>query len=173
MGIRVNAEGAIATADGQADLGAMVFHYRDASSVEQTWQSAYAVPYRLLLSPEARLVKNLPGLDVACGNPVLPVAPESPYTLEVPMSVTGSADHAGYATVVFLDRQCRGLARAFLYFTPSSKTLDLPVTDAKGQIQLMVPLNLSRTQLRAYYSGDNAAHRPSMATMTLGEKTSP
>jgi len=164
VGIRANTEGVKATSNGEADLGAIILHYRDASQTPRTWKSAYATPYRIALSPNSDLVKNLAAPSSTCGNPAVSLAPDSTYTLEVPMSATGSADHAGYVALIFFNSQCHPTGRAFLYFTPSSRNLDATLTDSAGHSRLSLPANVraSGSELRIYYSGDNAIHRPAM-----------
>jgi DNA-binding winged helix-turn-helix (wHTH) protein len=135
IGVRANTEGATAAARGEADLGAITLTYRDEESQPRIWTSAYAVPYRIALSPDSSLIDNLSGTPVtACGSiAVIPVAPGSPYRFSVPISATGSADRAGYVTMVFVDSQCDEISRASVYFAPASETLRLPATNHDGQ----------------------------------------
>jgi hypothetical protein len=170
IGVRANTEGVTAAARGEADLGAITLTYRDAESQPRIWTSAYAVPYRIALSPDSSLNQNLFATpETTCGNAVIPVAPGSPYRFAVPISATGSADRAGYLTMVFVDSQCDEISRASVYFAPASETLRLPATDHDGQAFWNVPLNRIATQseLRVRYDGDDAAHRPTMANLRL------
>jgi hypothetical protein len=168
LGVRANAEGVVAASNGEADLGPITFRYADPSSRPQTWRSTFAAPYRIKLSPAAKVVQNLPGPVTACGNAVVPVAPASPFTLEAPMSATKSADHAGYVMLNFFDRQCRPLGRTLLYFTPASRMLTAHRTDAQGGLRLDPASDAKAgSELRLRYDGDNATHRPTMAVVEL------
>jgi hypothetical protein len=170
IGLRANAEGVTATFGGEADLGTITFRFTDASAGPQSWRSSYATPRKIRLSPTTKLIENLPDAPSRCGgNAAIPVAPDSPFALSAPMSATASADHAGYVTAVFLDNQCHGLSRAYLYFTPSSRILSGPPTDVHGESRLELPPNLraAPSELHLSYGGDNATHRPSMAIVHL------
>jgi hypothetical protein len=170
IGIRVNGEGTAAFAPGRIELGQMVLHYKDAAGQSQTWKSNYPVPDRIAVSPQQTLSLNLPTGQTPCGAiPAIPVAPDSPYSLEVPVSATLSADRAGYATVIFFDSQCQGFARSFLYFKPASRPLPDTTTNETGQALLPLPTDvpISGSELRLHYAGDNATHRPSMTSLRL------
>ena len=72
IGIRANTEGVTMDAPtGQADLGPITVHYTDVSNTSRTWQSAYATPLKIALTPSTTLGDNLsaPGSVKCGGNP--------------------------------------------------------------------------------------------------------
>lgn len=169
VGIRANTEGSAAAANGEAYLGPIAVHYTAASGEQRLWRSSYTAPKQLPISPEGRIVTNLPGSASACGLSVIPVAAQSPFTLETAFAATKSADHAGYVTMIFFDAQCHGLTREFLYFTPVTKPLSFSETDAGGNAGAALPASwlANGGKLRLRYSGDNAEHRPVETSIPL------
>lgn len=169
IGIRANTEGTVAAAKSSVILGPIVFHYSDPTGTQRLWHSSYAVPKPIAISPDTPILMNLSGSKSACGLSIIPVSSQSPFTLETQFVATEAADHAGYVTVVFLDAQCHGLSREFLYFTPVTRSLAFPLTDAEGNAQaaLPAPFVSAGGELRLRYRGDDREHRPVNTAVAL------
>jgi hypothetical protein len=174
FGIRANTEGTtMSYPSGSVDIGPLQLHYRDGASAERIWRYAAGAPYSIALTPSTKLARNLRFTgEAACRGSVVSIEPGSPYTFEAPMAATGTAAYAGYVMMIFLDRTCKGILRSNIYFGPSQVTVatDAAVTDAAGRLGLRLPPAIAATQpeLRAFYDGDNRAHRPSMAIRRTG-----
>ncbi len=169
VGIRANLEGSrMALDSGEVDIGAV-----NVVADGKTWTTNNQTPIKLKLSSTTTVRENLSIREgLKCnGMSAIPIVSGATYTLSVPLAATRSADHAGYVTIVFLDKSCNGIKRSNLYFSPSSVRLTdtHALADAGGTIKLAVPMKLQTPgiELRAYYDGDGSVFGPSVAVLTL------
>src|SRR5262249_53488269 len=103
-----------------------------------------------------RTLRIAPGSNVNPNLKQFPVAPGTPYAVSAPIAATASAEHAGYATVIFLNAQGKALKRDFLCSSPSRLTLGAVTTDADGRFGLPLPQAMAAAQpeIRAAFAGD-------------------
>ena len=152
-GIRVDSDGACACdGTGTAVVGAI--RYQEQGTGHQQVVPPSANP--ATAPGGVRTLAIAPGSKFSPNLKQFPVTPGTPYTVSAPIAATASSEHAGYATVIFLDAKGKGLKRDFLWFEPSRRDLGAAKTDADGRFALTPPqvLASARPQLRAAFDGD-------------------
>jgi len=166
IGIRANLEGSRAT-DELAGAAVGGIQYRELGTGRQEVVSPVTLPITgappsirtLKLTPDTTYLWNLKQFAVTAGKT---------FTLKAPIMATGNAEHAGYATIVFLDSAGKGFTRRNLWFTPSKLRLDSVITDEDGRFRLQLSNRVldAQEEIRAFYEG-NQDLRQSMASLSL------
>jgi hypothetical protein len=165
--MRGNAEGSrMGSESGEVDVGSISLTFEG-----RTWHVRES-PLEIKLSSTTTASANFIIQDGARCNAmsVVPLHPGQPYTLNVPIAATESADHGGYIAVLFVDSDCKGVKRSYLYFSPSSVALSVTSsTNSDGELNITVPKELwtPGVELRAYYDGDNSSYRPTMTVLQV------
>ena len=161
-GIRVDREGARACdGEGGAVVGGLRYQEKGTGKLE------VVSPVNLPIDgapASARTIRIAPGVTFNPNLKQFAVTPGTPYILSAPIAATASAEHAGYATLVFMDSAGKGLKRDFLWFSPSQRDLGAATTDADGRFRLDLPptVALSQPEVRANFAG-NASLRGALA----------
>ncbi|WP_426412557.1 hypothetical protein [Bradyrhizobium ganzhouense] len=162
VGFRVGIEGACDCAGPTAViLGGL--HYREQG---QPAQDVSPVALPVADAPVSlRTVVIAPGKTLAPNIKQFPVTPGAAFRFETWIAAPELAERSGYATVIFLDAQGKGLLRENLWFEPSTESLGSVTTDAQGRFRLAWPANAAlgpEAEIRAI-SDSILSFRPAMA----------
>jgi hypothetical protein len=162
IGIRANLEGAC-VCDGEAAAIVGGIHYAEQGTPRREDVSPVSLPITgapvsvrtLKLTPDATFAPNLKQFPVTAG---------ATFTLSTTIAATANADHAGYATIVFLGGDGKELRRDNLWFEPSRRSLGEVTTAADGSFRMQLPADfaLAPQTLRAAFAGDTE-RRPATA----------
>jgi hypothetical protein len=161
-GIRVDREGACACGgEGGAVVGGL--RYQETATGKFEVVSPVSLPIDGAPA-SVRTIRIAPGVMFNPNLKQFAVTPGTPYTFSVPIAATASAEHAGYATLIFMDGAGKGLRRDVLWFSPSRRDAGAATTDADGRFRLDLPpiVALSQPQVRADFAG-NASLRGALA----------
>ncbi|GGF18541.1 hypothetical protein GCM10011611_25520 [Aliidongia dinghuensis] len=164
VGIRVGVEGACDCAGPTAViLGGL--HYR-----EQGRPAQDVSPVTLPVADAPMSLRTLvvvPGRTQAPNLKQFPVTPGASFSFEAWIAAPEAAERSGYATVVFLDAQGKGLLRRNLWFEPAVGSLGSVATDARGRFHLAWPASAAlspEAEVRGVFDSD-PSHRPAMAIL--------
>jgi hypothetical protein len=166
IGIRGNEEGSYAT-DGIAGAAIGGMQYRESGTGRQELVSPVNLPI-VDAPPSIRTLKLTPDTTYQLNLKQIAVTRGTTFTFKAPIMAMENAEHAGYATIIFLDSAGKGITRRNLWFTPSKLRLDSLITDEDGRFQLKIPNKVldAQAEVHALYMG-NQDLRPSMATLSL------
>jgi hypothetical protein len=162
IGVRIDSDGACACdGDGSATVGTIRYQEQRTGKQQAVWPgkppaSGPPPAFRTLkISHGSAFDPNLKQFKVTSG---------ASYTFSAPISATASAANAGYATIIFLDAQGKGMKRDVLWFTPSQQDAGQLKTNADGRFSLSLSQALasSRPEVRVLYAGDDHL-RPALA----------
>ncbi|MEW6438575.1 MAG: carboxypeptidase-like regulatory domain-containing protein [Pseudomonadota bacterium] len=153
VGIRVDREGACAC-DGEGGAVVGGLNYQE----QGTGKHQVVSPVHLPIdgAPASfRTIRIAPGVTFNPNLKQFAVTPGTPYTFSAPIAATASAEHAGYATLIFLDAAGKGLKRDFLWFSPSRRDAGVTTTDGDGRFKFDLPpaMALVQPELRAAFTG--------------------
>ena len=161
-GIRVDSEGACAC-DGQGGAVVGGLRYQEKGTGKLEVVSPVSLPIDGAPA-SVRTIRTAPGVKFNPNLKQFAATPGTPYTFSAPIAATASADHAGYAALIFMDAAGKGLKRDILWFSPSRRDAGAATTDADGRFRLDLPptVTLSQPEIRADFAG-NASLRGAMA----------
>jgi hypothetical protein len=175
VGIRANLEGSCVCA---GEAGAIVggIHYREQGTNRHEDISPVSLP--ITGAPASvRTLKLTPDMNYAPNLQQFPVTAGATFMLTTTLAATANADRAGYVTIVFLDKDGKGVRRDNLWFEPSRRPLGEVTTGPDGGFQMRLPAEivLAHQTVRATFQG-SAERRPAMADLALrtqGNATAP
>lgn len=166
VGFRVGVEGAC-DCGGPAAVILGGLHYREQG---QPVQDVSPVALPVAGAPiSIRTLIVAPGRTQAPNLKQFPVKPGAAFRFEAWIAAPEAAERSGYATVVFLDKDAKGLLRKNLWFGPSTLSLGSVVTDAQGRFHAGWPANAAippSAEIRAI-SDQVASLKPAMAVLPI------
>lgn len=154
LALRINAE---CECSGTADVAIGTMEYRDqgtAQPVQQNFRPQPGATGRFHAQPGQAVTQNTPGF---------PVTPNTPFTIQVPMSIDPVSAGSGYVALIFLDAQGKGVLRLRIPFDPVREPVGNVVTDAQGRFSLPPRTGPSNRGFHIEYSGD-PQHRVAKAS---------
>ena len=153
-GIRVDSEGACAC-DGEGGAVVGGLRYQEKATGKLELVSPVSLPIDGAPA-SVRTIRIEPGVKFNPNLKQFAVTPGTPYTFSAPIAATASAEHAGYATLIFMDGAGKGLKRDVLWFSPSRRDAGAATTDADGRFSFDLPATvaLSQPEIRADFAGN-------------------
>ena len=170
VGIRANLEGAcVCAGDAAAIVGGI--HYREQDHGHGTPRHADVSPVSLPISGapvSVRTLKLTADMKYEPNLQEFPVTAGAAFMLSTPVAATANAEHAGYVTIIFRDKDHKEIHRDNLWFEPSHRALGEVTTGQNGGFQLPLPPDVVMAQetVHATFSGD-ASRGAATTTLAL------
>ena len=139
---------------GRVDASFGTFRYHEAGSGRHEEIPPFA-PSAGNALPSVRVMQFPPSQSVHLAFKSFPVTPGADYEFDVPLSVSGNGERAGYAALVFLDGGGKWVRFDPLWFHPSVRSLGNAITNADGRFQMEIPQRVveAGSEIRAYFPG--------------------
>jgi hypothetical protein len=162
IGIRAGNEGAC-VCNGEAGAVIGDIRYQEKGSGRRETVSLVDLPIAGVTGM-LRTLKLTPGQSFNPNLKQFPVTAGTPYTFEAGIAATASAEHAGYAAIIFIDAKGKELKRELLWFSPSQRDVGTAATDPGGRFAFTLPETtaLARPEIRVAFAGNDGL-RPALA----------